>query len=273
MKFARGFAHGEVVRARRVNALLLAECAYSAGTQIRWHAHENARFVFVLRGSCCETCNGADHELTAGTLLFRPAGDSHRNTIAASGATLLLADLPAEWVSHAREQSASLDRYTVLRGGLPGHLAARLHGEFLQRDDVAPLAIEALLLGLVAETARHALRAADRKPPRWLEEARAMFHEQFDERLTLAVVAAAVGVHPVHLARSFRECYGCTPGDYLRGRRMDFVCRQVAASDRPLSEIALDGGFCDQSHFTRHFKRHTGLTPFEYRTLHRSRWM
>ena len=64
-------------------------------------------------------------------------------------------------------------------------------------------------------------------------------------------------VHPVHLAQTFRKFYRCTIGDYVRSLRIEFACRQLAATKMPLSEIALLAGFADQSHFTRTFrKRH-----------------
>ena len=42
---------------------------------------------------------------------------------------------------------------------------------------------------------------------------------------------------------------------------------QLSERHRPLSQIAAEAGFADQSHFTRTFKRFTGLTPRQYRTF------
>ena len=44
----------------------------------------------------------------------------------------------------------------------------------------------------------------------------------------------------------------------------------MAASDAPLAQIALAAGFCDQSHLTRLCKDRLGMTPAEYRAIHRA---
>ena len=49
------------------------------------------------------------------------------------------------------------------------------------------------------------------------------------------------------------------------------ACRQISASDVPLSEIAVAAGFFDQSHFGRTFKQLTGMSPAAYRETIRSR--
>ena len=91
------------------------------------------------------------------------------------------------------------------------------------------------------------------------------------ENLSLENIAASVGIHPTHFARAFRRHCGCTPGEYIRQLRVEFARRQLANSNRPLSEIALDSGFSDQSHFNKVFKRATGFTPAAYRRTFRTR--
>jgi AraC family transcriptional regulator len=95
----------------------------------------------------------------------------------------------------------------------------------------------------------------------------ALLGASFTRHVTLDQLANTCGVHPVHLARSFRHHYGCTIGEYIRELRVDFVCRRMRLSNAPLAEIALAAGFADQSHLTRLFKDRMGLTPSEYRRL------
>ena len=84
-------------------------------------------------------------------------------------------------------------------------------------------------------------------------------------RFALIEIAATVDVHPAHLARTFRRFQRQTVGDYLRQLRLEFARARLSASAEPISEIALSAGFYDQCHFSRAFKRHTGMTPAEYR--------
>jgi AraC family transcriptional regulator len=69
----------------------------------------------------------------------------------------------------------------------------------------------------------------------------------------------------------FRQQYGCTVGDYVRKLRLDFASRQLATSSASLAAIALAAGFADQSHFTKAFRRASGMTPAEWRRHFRSR--
>ena len=88
-----------------------------------------------------------------------------------------------------------------------------------------------------------------------------LLRARFSESLTLNTIAASAAVHPVHLVRTFRRFHQSTVGEHLRRLRIEFASQQLADTDAPLADIALASGFADQSHFTRTFKRLTGLTP------------
>jgi AraC family transcriptional regulator len=118
---------------------------------------------------------------------------------------------------------------------------------------------------LAVASRRHTAAIKHKSAPRWLSNIRATLHDRFNERLRIADLAASAEVHPVYLARVFREHYGRTPGAYLRRVRIDWAAQQLAnSSARPIIEIALLAGFSDQSHFTQAFKREIGLTPAQF---------
>jgi AraC family transcriptional regulator len=141
----------------------------------------------------------------------------------------------------------------------------RLYREFLRDDTAAPLAIEGLALEILAEGWRRAIWVPGSGPPPWLARVHEVVHHNFAEPFTLAELAAQARVHPVHMAAAFRRHYGCTIGEFVRRRRIEVACRALTTCAASIAEIALTVGFADQSHFSRTFKRLTGLTPAAYR--------
>ena len=99
---------------------------------------------------------------------------------------------------------------------------------------------------------------------------RELLHERTPASASLSELAGVVGVHPAHLARSFRRDYGVTVGQYARGLRLEWATSQLARPDLSLAEVAAGAGFADQSHFTRSFRSYAGVTPGRYRELVRS---
>ena len=99
--------------------------------------------------------------------------------------------------------------------------------------------------------------------------AREILRENASEPPSLEALAGTVGVHPVYLARQFRRRYHCTIGEYLRQLRIEAACREISGAQIPLSVVAANAGFYDQSHFSNTFKRYTGMTPTQYRAITR----
>jgi AraC family transcriptional regulator len=102
-----------------------------------------------------------------------------------------------------------------------------------------------------------------------LNDVEQRLRDQFREKApSLEELARAAGVHPVHLARSFRRATGSTVGAFVRQLRVDWAVRQLVSTDMPLAELSVEAGFSDQSHFTRLFRATLGETPARYRRLH-----
>jgi AraC family transcriptional regulator len=260
----KNFTHGDILRWRTVGGLTLAEVQYEPGQRVHRHVHPHSRFVLVLAGAITEI-RGDTQSHGPSTLLFRRAGEPHAYVVSRAGATCLIVELADEWLARATLHAPVLQQSASFHGGFVLHLAHRLHGEFRLRDEVSRLAIESITLGVLAEASRRAAKASERPVPAWLQQARALVDEQFAKPLPLVDVARLVGVHPVHLARTFRRVHQITFAGYVRHVRIEFARRQLAVSGAALGDIAVAAGFCDQSHFSRLFKRYTGQTPAEYR--------
>jgi AraC family transcriptional regulator len=158
----------------------------------------------------------------------------------------------------------------VFQAGPLVRLAARLYAEFGADDPIACLAMEGLALEIFAGACRQTKTASGRTQPAWLRQARDLLNDRCADNFGLEDIAREIGVHPAHLARTFRQHFHCTLGDYQRRVRIDRARQLLAASDTSLVEIAVTLGYADQSHFTAAFKRLTGVTPGAFRKSSRA---
>jgi AraC family transcriptional regulator len=197
-----------------------------------------------------------------------PAGEQHANRIQRAGAHVLVIQPDPEASERLRPASRFWEEVHCFQHGAVAERARQLSAEVRAPDVVAPIAIEALVLEMIALAARFQdARRHPNSPPAWVERARDLVHDRFLEKLRIEDVATAVEVHPSHLARTFRERFHVPLGTYIRRLRIEWATRAVAETTEPLSAIAARAGFADQSHFTREFRRRHGVSPARYRQL------
>jgi AraC family transcriptional regulator len=149
-------------------------------------------------------------------------------------------------------------------GGPVPALALRIYHESRIKDGLAGIIVEGLMLEMLGHASRSLVKTPVR-PPGWLLQARDLLHGRFNDPLNLIEIANSVGVHPTHLARTFKKHYRTTVGEYIRRLRLDWAMRQLSETEDSITDIALAAGFYDQSHFSHMFKQHTGFTPAEFR--------
>jgi AraC-like DNA-binding protein len=66
----------------------------------------------------------------------------------------------------------------------------------------------------------------------------------------------------------FSDSVGLTPKLYCRIQRFQAVIARIARGERvEWAGVALDGGYCDQSHLNREFRAFSGVTPTSYRPV------
>ena len=268
----RKTALAEAKRVRRVQAggFTITEGVHQNSTELPWHHHLTPTICFVLRGAFTELWYGGSIACTTSTLKITPAGERHWDRFSRGEVRGLLIEADDAQVAAIRPYSAVLDERLSFHGGLVSSIMWRMYDEMRRMDSTAPLAIEGLLLELVASASRVRELNGGSRRPRWLEEARDRIHFELAARPSLTGLAQAVGVHPVTLARAFRRSFGCTVGEYVRHVRIEHAARQLADTDVSLAEIAQAAGFSDQSHFSNLFRRHTGQSPFQFRRSVRS---
>ena len=270
MKHLAGSLYGDILANTSVAGFTLTETRYLPGLTLPKHSHEQAYFCFVLGGRFTEVYSKHSRTRRPWTLIFHPAGEEHSDHFH-TGVRCFNIQMTTSWLERAQEHSGRVNAPAEFCGGQATYLAARLYSEFRRFDEFSSLVVEGLTLEIMAEMSRQLLRGLERTAPRWLEQARGILDQQFNDRPSLVALAESVDVHPAHLAREFRRFYRCTVGEFVRQRRIEFARHQISTSDASLSDIALAAGFFDHSHCTRTFKKHTGMTPKQYRRSLRPR--
>jgi AraC family transcriptional regulator len=248
---------GDAEHVRQFGAFLVTQNRYSPNVRLQSHAHERAFISFVVRGSYIEYCDRRPIRCAPGTLIFHPSGEEHSDSFESQEAVLLGIELDDPTDS---DQKLFSSRHVMT--GPETFIAGQLARELNRQCPVSNLVVESL----AAEIVSNCCHGTGRKgTPRWLGTAVEIANDLYASRISLKAVAAAAGVHPIHLARQFRSRMGCTFGEFVRRIRLARALEQLRHTSASIAEIAAASGFADQSHLTRLMTAMIGQSPAAYR--------
>jgi len=261
---------GLPLREKRAGGFRILEVRHDAGVRLAAHSHLHPSLCCVLEGGFEEWMDGASFRAEPASLLVEPAELPHRSRFGTQPTRSLILEVECPRLAlRLSEARAPLNTPAMLRGSHVARLGRLLTEELYHDDPASLLAAEGLALELVAAATRARSGHAVRRPPAWLLRVEEWLRAHFRETFDLAALARAADVHPVHLARSFRGHFGESLGEHVRRLRLAWCAERLAQSEDPVARIALQSGFCDQSHLARHFRRAFGCTPGRYRQARR----
>jgi AraC family transcriptional regulator len=248
----------------KLPSLTLTETLHTPNLTIPPHVHHTASVCLTLTGEAFEIIRGTRFVVHPGCAVVRGPELKHANEYGPARHRGFMIELGNKWLDACRQFSSVFEDHRIFAGGPVPALALRIYHESRIKDGVAPVIVEGLMLEMLGHASRSLVKTPVRAP-RWLTQARELLHGRFNDSLNLDDIAHNVGVHPTHLARTFKKYYRTTVGEYLRRLRLDWAMRQLTESEDSIADIASAAGFYDQSHFTHLFKQHTGFTPAEFR--------
>ena len=234
-----------------------------------WHLHEEMQIEAIEEGPGCLAFRGREHPIGKGSLLLVPAGEVHTNRhTTPAGCTYRVMNLPTDLIARTFGGARTFSmREPVLTDPRLFRLFVATHA----RLEEAPsrLAGDVLLVRMLAEIFqrtsgpfRHEnARRAERLGVRRVREY--LIHH-YAENVALEDLARIGNLSPYHLHRVFTQEVGISPHAFQVTVRVA-KAKALVYQGRPLRAVAAETGFSDQSHFTREFKRFTGLTPGAFR--------
>lgn len=100
-----------------------------------------------------------------------------------------------------------------------------------------------------------------------LQQAIDYIHAYLDRDLSLVEIAQVINISPTYFASLFKRATGISPHKYVVQQRVERAKLLLSKTDLAIADIALQVGFSNQSHLTRHFKCLTRVTPKQFRKI------
>ena len=229
---------------------------------------DSFELILVRSGAVAVEEEGREFEVSEGeTLLFWPAR-RHRGTAAYAP------ELRFYWVHFTLERSAIEEDFLSIaqhaRPRRPEVIADLFHRFMADQEagDLNPVSANYLLMLMLVEAATERGPAGGGADALLAARAEAFIAANFHRNLGTAEVARQLGFNPDYLERVFRRERGATITEHIHRSRIREARTLLRDSVLNVSQVAAACGFSDDVYFRRLFKRHTGLTPVQFRRLH-----
>jgi AraC family transcriptional regulator len=151
------------------------------------------------------------------------------------------------------------------------HIGWALKAELETPEPSGRLYADSLGLALASHLLRqHAPlvpRVTNGMPKRRLQRVTDYIRDHLAQDLRLVQLADVASISPSHFKWLFKQSVGVPVHQYVLARRVDYAVDLLLKSQLPLSDVALQAGFANQSHMARCVRRATGLTPSSLRNL------
>ncbi|MBB6633089.1 AraC family transcriptional regulator [Cohnella thailandensis] len=143
----------------------------------------------------------------------------------------------------------------------------QMHLHWGQGDPLAKFHVRALFHQLVFELLRQRQQAEPARDPRGdlIERAVRLMEQHYVEPFSLDDLANDLQCGVRQLQRLFKAHYGISPMEYLIRLRMEKAKELLLRTSAPIADIAEAVGYPDAYHFSRYFKKHSGVPPLQYR--------
>lgn len=255
----------EKIQQRRVlfadSMLRVTSSQYAPGSTFLPHYDSLSRITLTLAGAVAEEVTHHSVTVTPGDILLKSNHTLHENRYSTSGARHLTVEALSANIDDGNVTDM-IDRIGWQRQQGPEalqHSAAMVDAALIGNRNMLRTTINDICAAIQTSRRRPA-------PPVWLSQLKAELQECGFSSGDLSRYAKAAGVHPAHVSRLFRQCFGTSITLFTQSCAVKRAL-QLLYSDFSLADVAATGGFYDQSHMGRVFRRCTGFTPGDYKRL------
>ena len=249
--------YGNVNKAVETESFKISISNHQENSKISAHSHSKSYLCLSVLGHYQEKSN-SDDLVSQGEVIFRNSGYEHSNSffnnpgvcmnIEFNNEMQLLIENEINLPKNSKRQKCSIDFYKVLFG-LKNSVA----------NDLLNIYCYEAMMSFFRESSRGDIN--------WIKKVKNRIEDSPLENISLSKLSYEFGLHPNYITRKFKEVTGLKLSDYLVQTRLRYCLENIIGTGQSFTEISLNNGFYDQSHFNRNFKKHMNTTPSFFKKI------
>jgi AraC-like DNA-binding protein len=256
--------------------------------EMPFHTHEAAEIMYVIDGVCIvellnERQNSSEVTLKKGEFIFLNGSVPHRLLVSDTCRMLNIefrftfssGMFPSmKQLAEQEESLAALFHYTdsffVLREFQDIHhvlrsLVYELDASSTELNPMVQILLAQLLIRIARLHQENMTKGATGVQGMYVQQCIEYLQQNYDRNVQVKDVAEAINLHPGYLQRVFKLKTGTSIMSYLNTFRMEKTQMLLRQTEIPISDIADYVGISSRQYLHMMFKKHTGMTPVEYR--------
>lgn len=270
-------ASTSTVHFQKCHALPVVELRHAFRSTACYHTHTHDEFSFGVIDQGNATYTNGQRKMKTGqeSLVLINPGEAHACNPAKVDWSYRMLFVDAEWIGRLQQECTGEYGVDFRPFDRPLENASSSVQEFdrlyriLSQNQDTMAAEEALIDFILMRFRAMPKMAQTSTAHKELIYARERLLDSPEEALTIELLAKEVGLSRFHLIRQFKQHYGQTPHAFQLDEKVK-KAKKMLQSGQAIAETALALGFADQSHFQRHFKKRTAVTPGQYQNCFRS---
>ncbi len=225
------------------------------GTIVPEHSHDWPVLSLYLMGDYVKLSDRGEWRISSPSVVLHGPGEAHGSRLGGVGLEQLDIQFDPAWLGIKASRLASLRCWV---GGEIANARSRLLALWL-----SPISSEDSLRRATLNFIEQAMSAHELRAPQWV----ALIDQRLDTRVAVTAdeLAGELDLHPTWLAQAYRAATGEGLREAAQRRRVEQATTLLRTTDEQPAGIAVDCGFCDQSHMNRAFRKLLGRTPGEVR--------
>lgn len=233
--------------------------SYEPNCETGKHYHDNNYLSILIKGKYHEKNASENNLISSGDIIFRPTSYTHENLFENYGGTCFNIEFKSEWQKQLDKNLKLPDKFNNYKtGSFPSLYKLLLNFQNEYKEELAFEFICDWIFHINQKTLTKGFLP-------WVEKVVRILENEIDCFHSLQSLSERVFIHPVYLARAFKEKKGITIGEYQLKIKLANTVSQLLNTSLSISDISSKNGFFDDAHFIRTFKSVYKSSPHQFR--------